>query len=146
MVNTEELQRTIAAAQQEVDSWDRRARLSAQSRPAGPKWPATLALWAALVLAVYAERDFVMGWFVPHDSSGTVEQLGEILRHAADDIETYRSHFGRLPEGLPIDFLNGIVSYERDDSVYVLETTYHDKLIRLRSDAAGPGRVEILPR
>lgn len=146
MATKTDLSNTIAAAQQEVDSWDRRARLAAHARPAGSKWPATLALWVALVLAVYAERDLFMGWFIPHDSSDTVTSLGEVLRHAAEDIEAYREQFGRLPDGLPIDFLNGIVTYEHDASGYVLETTYHDRRIRLRADASGPGVVEVLPR
>ena len=146
MATKSDLSNTIAAAQQEVASWDRRAELAHHARPAGAKWPATVALWVALALAVYAERDLFMGWFTPHDSSGTVASLGEVLSHAAEDIEAYREQFGRLPDGLPIDFLNGIVTYQHDDTGYVLETTYHDSLIRLRADASGPGPVEVLPR
>jgi hypothetical protein len=146
MAKTPDLRTTIAAAQQEVASWDRRATLATHARPAGSKWPATVALLAALAIALYAERDLYMGWLVPHDSSDTVASLGEVLRHAAEDIETYRKQFGRLPDGLPIDFLNGIVTYEHDATGYVLETTYHDRLIRLRADASGPGAVEVLTR
>ena len=146
MARNLDLNSSISAAQKEVDTWERRALLAGNARPAGSRWPLTLVIWVVLALAVYEERDLFASLIAPHDISETIEQLGEILRHTADDIEAYRSTYGSLPDGLPIDFLNGIVTYTRDGSTYVLETSYHDSLVRLRSDASGPGRVEVLPR
>lgn len=141
-----DLKSSISAAQREVDGWERRARLAGSAKPAGSRWPLTILMWAILGLAIYAERHVIEGWILPHDSSGTVAQFGEILRHAADDIEGYRAHFGRLPDDLPIDFLNGVVSYTHEGGSYTLEASYHDSLLRLEADASGPGPVEVLPR
>jgi hypothetical protein len=85
-------------------------------------------------------------WFAQHDSSETIEQVSDILSHTAQDIEMYREQTGELPDTLPIDFLNGWVTYTHDGTSYTLETTYHDSVVRLRADASGPGTVEVLPR
>ena len=146
MAQNYDLNSRISAAQREVDSWERRAALSSVARPVGSKWPLTVVMWLALALALYAERHTIEGWITPHDSTATVEQLSEIIRHTADDIETYRDQFGELPDSLPIDFLNGVLSYSRDGAGYVLETTYHDSLVRLQADASGPGPVKVVPR
>jgi hypothetical protein len=141
-----DLNSSISAAQKEVDGWERQSRLASHARPVGPKWPMTLLMWVALALAVYAERGVLLGWLTPHDSTATVTQLSEVLTHAADDIEAYRSQYGQLPDAIPVDFLNGVLTYSHNDSSYTLETDYHDSLLRLRAEAEGPGAVEVLPR
>ncbi len=146
MAQHQDLNSTISAAQNEVDSWERRAKLASSAKPVGSRWPLTLTVWVALVLAVYAERDHFSAWFAPHDSGETVEQIAGILSHTAEDIEMYRKQTGELPDTLPIDFLNGWVTYSHGDTDYTLETTYHDSLVRLQADASGPGPVEVLPR
>lgn len=141
-----DLNSSISAAQKEVDGWERRAKLASHARPAGPTWPLTLVMWVALGLAIYAERHTIEGWVMPHDSGETVEQLSAIIRHTADDIEVYREQFGELPDGLPIDFLNGVVSYNHEGTNYTLESTYHDSLLRLEANASGPGTIQVLSR
>jgi hypothetical protein len=144
MAQTPDLNSSISAAQREVDSWESRAKLASHARPVGSRWPLTLIVWAALILAVYAERDLFGSWFTPHDSGETIEQIREILSHTAEDIETYREQFGELPDTLPIDFLNGWVTYAHEETNYTLETTYHGNRVRLQADASGPGPVEVL--
>ncbi len=146
MAPQHDLNSTISAAQKEVDSWERRALLASNARPVGSRWPLTLVIWAALALAVYEERDLFATWFTAHDSGETIEQVRDILSHTAEDIEMYRESTGELPDTLPIDFLNGWVTYSHGDTNYTLETTFHDSVVRLQADASGPGPVEVLPR
>lgn len=146
MAQPYDLNSTISAAQKEVDSWERRAQLAGSARPMGSRWPLTLLIWAALAMAIYLERDLIATWTTPHDSGETIEQISDLLAHTAEDIETYRAQTGELPETLPIDFLNGWVTYTHGDVDYTLETHYHDSLVRLQADASGPGPVEVLPR
>jgi hypothetical protein len=141
-----DLNSSISAAQKEVDGWERRATLASNAKPAGPKWPLTLLMWVALALAIYVERGVLLGWLTSHDSSDTVDQLTEILSHTADDIETYRSEYGHLPDEIPIDLLNGVVFYTHEGDRYTLESTYHGTHLRLQGDASGPGPVEALSR
>jgi hypothetical protein len=144
MAHNPDLSSSISAAQREVDSWESRAKLASSARAVGPRWPLTIIVWAALALAMYAERDLFGTWFTPHDSSETLEQISDVLSHTAEDIETYRAQFGELPDTLPIDFLNGWVTYVHEGTNYTLETTYHGNRVRLQADASGPGTVEVV--
>ena len=146
MARNHDLNSSISAAQKEVDTWERRALLASNARPAGSRWPLTLVIWVVLAIAVYEERDLFASLIAPHDSSETIEQLRDILTHTAEDIEAYRGQTGELPDALPIDFLNGWVTYSHEGANYTLETTYHDSLVRLQADASGPGPVEVLAR
>lgn len=146
MSRNEDLNSTISAAQKEVDSWDRRATLSTHARPAGSRWPLTLLTWGVLVLALFSQRHVIAELVAPPSSDETIAQLGEIMRHTADDIELYRKQFGTLPERVPVDFLHGVVLYTHEGEDYRLEASYHDRALRLDADASGPGKIEVMPQ
>ncbi len=146
MTRRYDLNSTISAAQKEVESWEQRASLATRARPAGSRWPLTLLTWSVLLLALFTQRHSIAELIEPPSSDETIEQLSEIMRHTAADIEQYRQQFGALPDSVPIDFLHGVILYRPDDSGYILEASYHNRALRLSADASGPGRIEVTPQ
>ena len=132
--NPDHLRAAVASAQRQVDAeaskHNQTPRLRRRIRPA-------LILWAVLLVLAILRYESLLGEAgLPRQAEMDAKVRG-VLEHAALDIETYREHFGKLPERVPLQFLDGVLAYQQNGEAYSITAEIGGNRYELEVDESG---------